>query len=118
MSTPDSLRRFKPAFVSYGTAILSVAVALLIGRLLQLEYHFEPFVLFICAMIFSAWFEGIRPGLLAAALSLLAFHYYFLLPIYPSGMDKEMPRLLVAAGTSLLIVFLSATQRSATEALR
>jgi len=118
MSKLDSLRRFKPAFVSYGTAILSVAVALLIGRLLQLEYHFEPFVLFICAMIFSAWFGGIRPGLLAAALSLLAFHYYFLLPIYPSGMDKEMPRLLVAAGTSLLIVFLSATQRSATEALR
>jgi PAS domain S-box-containing protein len=119
MSTPDSLRWLKhPVFLNYGAAVLSVTVALAIARLLQVQYHFEPFVLFICAMIFSAWFGGIRPGLLAVALSLLAFHYYFLLPIYPSGMDRELPRLLVAAGTSLLIVLLSAGQRSATEALR
>ncbi len=69
-------------------------------------------------MMFSAWLGGIKPGLLAAALSLLAFHYYFLVPIYPSGMEMEAPRLLVAAMTSLFIVALSAAQRSATAARR
>jgi len=119
MSTFYSLRWFKQRGVlSYGAAVLSVVIALLIARLLQVQYHFESFVLFICAMIFSTWFGGVKPGLLAVALSLLAFHYYFLFPIYPSGMDVEMPRLLVAAGTSLLIVILSAAQASATEALR
>jgi two-component system sensor histidine kinase UhpB len=117
--TPDSLRRLKRSvFLHYGVAVLSVATALFIALWLQAQYNFEPFVAFLCAMMFSAWFGGVKPGLLAVALSLLAFHYYFLIPIYPLGMQKEMPRLLFAALTSLFVVLLSAAQRSATESLR
>src|ERR1700737_200931 len=119
MSTPDSLRWLKqPMVLTYGVAVLSVIAAQLFAQWLQIHYDFEPLVPFICAMIFSAWFGGIKPGLLAIALSLLVFHYYFLIPIYPLGMEKEVPRLLVAAVTSVIIVFLSAAQRSASEALR
>jgi PAS domain S-box-containing protein len=111
-------RNTAPAIVRYGVAVLSVTAALVIARLLQIQYNFEPLVPFLCAMMFGAWFGGVKPGILSAALSLLAFHYYFLIPIYPSGMEKEIPRLFVAAVTSLFIVFVSAAQRSATDSLR
>src|SRR5256884_6245235 len=52
--------------------------------------------LFLCAVILSAWFGGIRPGLLATALSAPAFYYYFLPPIYSLGAKPgEMPRLII-----------------------
>src|SRR2546429_4211099 len=46
---------------------------------------YAPVSLFLCAVILSAWFGGIRPGLLATALSAPAFYYYFLPPIYSLG---------------------------------
>ena len=99
-------------------ALLSVTVAYVVAKLLQVHYHFEPFVVFMCGMMWSAWFGGIKPGLVALVLSVLAFHYCFLMPLYPTSTEKEIPRLLTAALTSLLVVWLSATQRRATDSLR
>lgn len=111
-------RRHVPLpILSYAVAVLSVTVALFVGRWMQINYDFEPFVLFLCAMMFSAWFGGFKPGLLALTLSILAFHYCFLIPIYPLGPGKEIPRLLTATLTSLFVVWLSAAQRSKTESL-
>jgi PAS domain S-box-containing protein len=107
-----------PMLFRYGVTILSVAVAVAFAKLLQIKYNFEPFVLFLCGMMVSAWFGGFKPGLLALALSLLAFHYYFLIPIYHSHLGTEIPRLLVAAVTSFFVVWLSAAQRRATGSLR
>src|ERR1700730_1736035 len=119
MSKPDSVRWLQQSmFLNYGVAVLSVTAARFIAQWLQIQYDFEPLVPFLCAIMFSAWFGGVNPGLLAVALSLLAFHYYFLIPMYPLGMEKEIPRLLFAALISGFIVALSAAQRSAMEALR
>jgi K+-sensing histidine kinase KdpD len=119
MSKPDSVRWLQQStFLNYSVAVLSVAAAQFIAQWLQIQYNFEPLVPFLCAIMFSAWFGGINPGLLAVALSLLGFHYSFLLPMYPLGMEKEIPRLLFAALISGFIVVLSAAQRSAMEALR
>jgi PAS domain S-box-containing protein len=119
MSTPDSLRWLKqPAFLNYGAAVLSVTAALAIARLLHSHYDYEPFAPFLCAVMFSAWFGGARPGLLAMAFSLLVFDYYLLIPTPPLEVEKDMPRLLVAALTALFIVWLSVAQRRATETLR
>jgi len=119
MSTPDSFRWLKqPVFLNYGVAVLSVTAALFIARLMQIQYDFQPLTPFLCAVMLSAWFGGVEPGLLAVALSLLAFHHYFLIAIYPSVVEKEIPRLLLAGSTALFIMSLTAAQRSATEALR
>jgi PAS domain S-box-containing protein len=119
MSTPDSNRWLKSsAFLNYGAAVLSVIVALFIARWMQIEYEFQPLTPFLCAIMFSAWLGGLKPGLFAVALSLLAFHHYFLSPILPSGVEKEIPRLLLAAATALFIMSLAAAQRSVAEALR
>jgi PAS domain S-box-containing protein len=108
-----------PAIWSYGIAVLSVAAALIISRWPVLHLQEAPVSLFLCAVILSAWFGGIGPGLFATALSALAFYYYFLPPIYSLGAkSEELPRLAVFMLSALFVGSLSVAQRSATESLR
>src|SRR6267143_6533344 len=104
---------------SYGIAVLSVAAALLISRLPAVHLQDAPVSLFLCGVILSAWFGGVGPGLLATALSALAFNYYFLPPIHSLGpKPDEIPRLVIFMVSALFVGSLSAAQRSATESLR
>jgi len=108
-----------PAFLSYLIAVLSVAAALIISRWPAAHLQDAPVSLFLCAVLLSAWFGGVGPGLLAMALSALAFNYYFLPPIYSLGpKPEEIPRLVIFMVSALFVGSLSAAQRSATESLR
>jgi C4-dicarboxylate-specific signal transduction histidine kinase len=108
-----------PAIWSYGLAVLSVAVALIISRWPPLHLQDSPVSLFLCAIILSAWFGGAGPELLATALSALAFYYYFLPPIYSLGpKPEEIPRLVVFMVSAAFVGALSVAQRSATESLK
>jgi PAS domain S-box-containing protein len=119
MWTPDSFRWLRhSAALSYGVAVLSVIVALFITRWLDIHYGFQPITPFLCAILFSAWFGGAKPGGLALVLSLAAFHYYLIFPHHPLGAQLNLPRSILAALTGLFIVVLSTKQRSAAEALR
>jgi C4-dicarboxylate-specific signal transduction histidine kinase len=110
----------KPSGISsYGIAVLSVAAALIISRWPPLHLQEAPVSLFLCAVILSAWFGGVGPGLLATALSALAFYYYFLSPVYSlSPKPAEIPRLVIFTASALFGGSLSVAQRSATESLR
>jgi PAS domain S-box-containing protein len=69
--------------------------------------------------MFSAWFGGVGPGLLAVFLSVLAFDYAVLPPIYSLALKTdEIPRLVIFALSALFVGSLSAAQRSAAESLR
>ena len=108
-----------PAVLSYAVALLSVLVALIIARLLDTYLISAPASLFLCAIMFSAWYGGVRPGLLALALSLLAFVYYFVTPIYSLHMPaNELPRVVIFLLSGLFVGSLSAAQRRATQSLR
>jgi C4-dicarboxylate-specific signal transduction histidine kinase len=108
-----------PAIWSYGIAVLSVSSALIISRLPAIHLQDAPVSLFLCAVLLSAWFGGIGPGLLATTLSALAFNYYFLPPIHSLGpKPDEIPRLVIFTVSALFVGSLSAAQRSATESLR
>jgi C4-dicarboxylate-specific signal transduction histidine kinase len=108
-----------PAVLSYVLAVLSVAVALVISLLLDRYLVSAPASLFLCAVMFSAWCGGVRPGLFAVALSLLAFVYYFVTPIYSLYLPiTELPRVIIFLVSALFVGFLSAAQRSATESLK
>jgi len=110
----------KPRVIlSYGVAVLSVVAALILAWWTESVWQSVPHVsLFLCAVMFSAWFGGIRPGLLAIAFSVVVFDYYFLPPIYSLDLTKELPRLVFFVLSALFIVLLSAAQRSAAESLR
>jgi PAS domain S-box-containing protein len=113
------LWRRPPEIWGYGIAILSVAAAVLISRWPLLHLEAAPASLFLCAIMISAWFGGIGPGLLGIVLSCLAFNYYALQPLYSFAVKpEEIPRFAIFALSSLLAGSLSATQRSATESLR
>jgi len=108
-----------PAILSYLIAVLSVASALIISRLPAVHLQDAPVSLFLCAVILSAWFGGVGPGLLATAFSALAFNYYFLPPTYSLGpKPEEIPRLVIFTVSALFVGSLSAAQRSAAESLR
>jgi PAS domain S-box-containing protein len=108
-----------PAIWSYGIAVLSVAAALTVSRLPAIHLQDAPVSLFLCAVILSAWFGGVGPGLVATVLSALAFNYYFLPPIHSLGpKPDEIPRLVIFIVSALFVGSLSAAQRRATESLR
>jgi len=108
-----------PAIWSYGIAGVSVATALIISRWPALHLEAAPVSLFLCAVILSAWFGGVGPGLLATTLSALAFYYYFLPPMYSlTAKPEEIPRFVIFMVSTLFVGTLSAAQRSATESLR
>src|SRR6202166_4448941 len=109
----------KPTAIwSYWIAVVSVAAALVISRLPAVHLQDAPVSLFLCAVILSAWFGGVGPGLLATALSALAFYYYFLPPIYSLGAKPgEIPRLVIFTVSALFVGSLSAAERSAIESL-
>jgi PAS domain S-box-containing protein len=120
MSRSNPLLWPKPPVIwSYCLAVLSVSTALIISRWPPLHLQDSPVSLFLCAVILSAWFGGVGPGLLATTLSALAFYYYFLPPIYSLGAKaEEIPRLVVFIVSALFVGSLSVAQRSATESLR
>lgn len=108
-----------PVIARYAVAVLSVAFALLIARLLDIQLVSAPVSLFLCAIMVSGWFGGIGPALLAVSLSLLAFDYYFVTPFFSLAMEiKELPRFIIFVLSALFVGLLSAAQRRATESLR
>ena len=113
------LWRKPPAFWSYWIAVVSVAAALIISGWPTLHLRDAPVSLFLCAVILTAWFGGIWPGLLATALSALAFYYYFLPPIYSlHAKPEEIPRFAIFMVSALFVGSLTVAQRGATESLR
>jgi signal transduction histidine kinase len=109
-----------PAILKYGVAVLSVIVAISIARWMEISLHSASHVsLFLCAVMFTAWFGGIRPGALSIVLSLLAFDYFVLPPIYSFAVEtNEIPRLLMFFLSALFLGCLSAAQRSKAASLR
>jgi signal transduction histidine kinase len=109
-----------PAILRYGITVLSVIGVVIIARWMEIGLHSASHVsLFLCAVMLSAWFGGIRPGLLSIALSLLAFDYFFVPPVYSLAVEtNEIPRLLIFALSALFVGGLSAAQRSKAASLR
>jgi PAS domain S-box-containing protein len=120
MARSNPLLWQKPAAIwSYWIAVVSVAAALSISRWPTLHLQDAPVSLFLCAVILSAWFGGVWPGLLATALSALAFYYYFLPPIDSlNGKPDEIPRFAIFMVSALFVGSLTVAQRGATESLR
>jgi K+-sensing histidine kinase KdpD len=90
---------------NYWFALLSVAVAFACVNLLEHVLKANPPVsLFLCAIIFVAWFAGLGPALLATALSVLAFGYFFLLPLNSLMLaSRDSPRIVLFGIAALFI---------------
>jgi PAS domain S-box-containing protein len=87
---------------------------------MEIDLHSASHVsLFLCAVMFSAWFGGVRPGLLSIALSLVGFDYFFVTPTYSLAAEtNEIPRLIMFALSATFVGCLTAAQRGKAESLR
>jgi PAS domain S-box-containing protein len=107
-------------FTYYAVAVLAVVMAVVAGLAVDSFWQSAPFVsLFLCAILFVSWLGGAGPGLLATGLSVLAFDYFFISPVYSFALGaQEVPRIVLFALTALFVVWLSALQRRTAESLR
>ncbi|MBN3923629.1 PAS domain-containing protein [Nostoc sp. NMS4] len=73
----------------YGIVLLIVAFALVLMLMLDpwLSMSGTPFLLFFSAVTVSAWYGGLKSGLLATFLSVLLSDYFFLPPTYELSFD-------------------------------
>src|ERR1700710_1726435 len=124
----DLPQRPRPRTISYyALAVLSVAVAMTAAELITRLLHAEAIAsLLLCAVIFTAWFGGFGPALMAIVLALLAFHYYLAAPTGSFSWKhdlfaldiSEVSRLILFLVTSLFVAFMASAQRKTTEALQ
>jgi PAS domain S-box-containing protein len=119
MSTRDPSWRRVGTLLSYGVAVASVLVALLLTRVMA--SYFESFrtPLFFCAIMLSTWFGGFMPGMVATLLAIPALKYYFVPPLYSWSFDiRHVPLFVIFSLSALFISWVIAKQQHAERAVR
>jgi len=114
------MKRSLDIALRYSVAALAVAVALLAKLLLDpLTVQDTPFLLVFSAIIVSAWYGGLGPGLMATGLSVLATDYFFLYPRGSfSGFSAEGIDVATLALEGVLVSVLTSSLRSARDRAR
>jgi len=103
----------------YGVALLSFVTALLLSQWSPIHLESAPVSLFLCAVMVSAWFGGVGPGLLTTVFSGVAFYRDFLPPLHSLvSKPQEMPRFGAFVVSALVVGSLSVAQRWAAQSLR
>jgi signal transduction histidine kinase len=106
-------------FLRYGVALLSVASALTLTRLLWPLLDPPVFSLFFAAVMISAWYGGLGPGLLATALAVLVIDLTLFSSLAtPASHLHSLLRLTIFVLVALLISSLTAARKRAEAALR
>lgn len=101
----------------YGLAVGVSVLALVISVIFFPLFERTPFLLFFPAIVLSAWFGGLGPGLLATVLALVLSDYFLLAPLNSLSADPtELAPLVVFAGVAAFISLLyAARERSERE---
>ncbi|AFY40900.1 PAS domain S-box protein [Nostoc sp. PCC 7107] len=100
----------------YGFVVVIVATALVIMLLLDplLDMKGTPFLLFFSAVMMSAWYGGLKAGLLATFLSVIVSDYFFLSEHYALSLSlSNGVKILLFAVQGLLFSFLCEELRHA-----
>jgi two-component system sensor kinase FixL len=111
-------QRLPGAVWRYGLAVVSVGVALGITDLLE-PYTTLRTPLFYIAVITSAWFGGMGPGLLAVALSTLTVDYQFAPSAQTPALSADSrPFILLFSASALIACWVTVQRRKAEKALQ
>jgi len=104
----------------YGLSVAAVVLALLLTALFQPFLDRSLFLLFFGAVIISAWFGGMGPGLLAIGLSSAACQYFLLHPVGTEivNASPDLLTLLVFGLVSLIATALISARLRTDQALR
>jgi PAS domain S-box-containing protein len=113
-TNPRPIGRPGSWLLRYGLALLSVAVALATTRAFPENAQIRG-PLFIPAILVSAWYGGIGPGLLATGLSVVAIDYFLLVPTASLKFRSidDAVYLVAFLLSALLVAWLTGSQRRA-----
>jgi PAS domain S-box-containing protein len=115
------LLRIPPArapILRYGVAVLSTALAL-IPTVLLADVSESRLALFGVAVMVSAWYGGLKPGLVATSFALTVSAYFLLVgPHSPDQLRTAILRLSLFFFVAMLICWLNAALRATQEDLR
>ncbi|MDZ8089657.1 MAG: PAS domain S-box protein [Nostoc sp. DedQUE12b] len=102
-------------FIAFSVMILAVTTALLLTKVLLPVFDPSVFTLFYAAVAVSAWYGGMRLGVLAIALSVTTALYFLIDPVYSFDFlsFKVLVRLTTFSLVSFLITALSSELRTA-----
>lgn len=118
-SGPQALTEHRAPLLCYGVAVAVVALALVLTLLLRRLLDPDVFSLFFAAVMVSAWYGGLGPGLLATALAALVIDAFLLYPVDQFTLNfHSLVRLIVFMVVALLISSLTAARKRAEDALR
>ena len=114
------LRRVTSVVLRYGLAVVSVAIALGLALLAQLQtVHNLEFPLFLMAIAVTVWYAGAGPGVLAVVLSGLSFNYFFTQPLYTLYIEpSDRPYFIVFTLFACMIGWFSSRRRRIEQELR
>lgn len=101
-----TLTDYRHQIQRYSIPILSVIIALLLMLLLDpwISMQSSPFLIFFLSVTVSAWYGGIKPGLVATIFSALTSYYWFIVPAQTSESDlSEIVRLIIFVIECILI---------------
>jgi PAS domain S-box-containing protein len=100
-------------------SVSAVVLALLLTLLLKPLLEPGVFVLFLPAVMVSAWYGGLGPGLLATLLSALSIDYFLLSPPgRPTAGWGDISQLSIFVLIAVLIISLNEARKRAEERLR
>jgi K+-sensing histidine kinase KdpD len=104
---------------SYAITLSSVAAAFLFSLLLQRFFPYPFLFLFFAAVMASAWFGGIAPGLFAVFLSTLLVDYFFVPPLHSFALYATDSAYFAAfVACALVASWVSSSKRQTEAALR
>ena len=116
----QELQRVYSPTLRYGFSVICVAIAL--GMALAFEYYgfrSGQWGLFGAAIAFATWFGGIGPCMVAVALSVVCFDYFFTEPRYSFAISRgDLPYYLGFVAWAAIIAWFSAVLRHTTDRLR
>jgi signal transduction histidine kinase len=113
------MRRVGSAARRYGVAVVSVAVAFALTRALWPWVDPHPTPLFLAAVMLSALYAGLGPGLVTTALAALVVDYFFIPPT--SGIELSVDNAVrtgIFVAVALLISWIDAARKRAEAELR
>jgi PAS domain S-box-containing protein len=110
----------RSSILRYGLAVTSFAIALGLALLAQrYNFHNVEVPIFLFAVALTAWYAGSGPAVLAVALSITFFDYFFTEPRYTFYVtSSDIPYLVVFAGFASLVGWFSAVRRRVERELR
>ncbi|MEH2081115.1 MAG: PAS domain S-box protein [Nostoc sp.] len=114
VKVPEKILMMHSRFIAFSVMILAVIAALLLTKVLLPVFDPSIFTLFYAAVAVSAWYGGMKLGVLAIALSVTTALYFFIDPVYSFDFLnlKVLVRLTTFSLVSFLITALSSKLRT------